>query len=325
MVALKIAKAVYALIVIWLCVCGFFFILGLFTSFVWWPHCLPLPWSHVQSVVETGEGNIFLDVGFYGRILRYARDGKFVATYPYPENVKNISMLVDQKGHLGVAGFNFYRFEENGAWTLWAKRKKPGESYWKFNSKGTPILTNIVPDRSSGVDQGDGATRGSRGFLCADGSMLIPMGVTGSTIVRIKDGKIVDRYVTAWFSRPFTFPWPMGLAWPIVFFLVYINKKWKKDARIADSAYNREKLVFNTIFEFILFIIFAIALVVVPVIIVKVANSLSKENMWHIWLVPLVVIPWWVLISYIGLRVWAALHKRSGDNSADTKNLQTDL
>jgi hypothetical protein len=59
-----------------------------------------------------------------------------------------------------------------------------------------------------------------------------------------------------------------------------------------------------------IFIIAAAAIVMGGSVVMIIANSLPKSNPMHFWLVPLVVIPYWITVVIIALWAWRSLLRR---------------
>jgi len=64
------------------------------------PKWLEVPWSAFGDFVETPDGRVYVEAGFYSRILCYDKNGKFIANYRYPSNVKDTKLAASKTGLL---------------------------------------------------------------------------------------------------------------------------------------------------------------------------------------------------------------------------------
>ena len=104
---------------IWILTSIVAFLSGFFITMFGAPRCLPLPWSDFKDFVESSDGDVYISLAFYHRVLRYDADGHFVASYPVPSG-KGCDLAADltgriflkyRSGHERVAVFS-------GSWQL---------------------------------------------------------------------------------------------------------------------------------------------------------------------------------------------------------------
>jgi hypothetical protein len=207
------------------------------------PSWLPLPWSDLEDFVEGPDGRVYVGLGFYHRILCYSREGQFIASFPPPSG-KGIQLAADTHGHIYCLpwGTGSHLGVYNGDWQLLREYSEPykGDHVWRLQAEGDPAFVpaqmgaNVVdrPAKPGDIIFGDSHDR--RSFDCTDGTTLIRC---GSHLDRLTaEGQMLTQYAAPLILRPFTFPWPAGTAWPLMFLMVYIHarkKQWASQVGIA--------------------------------------------------------------------------------------------
>lgn len=198
------------------------FLLGISVTFGFWPQRIPLPWSDAGDFVQATNGRVYIDLGFYSRILCYDRDGKFIASYSYSANAKGTKLAAGKSGLIYVCANNaVYTF--NSTWKRvdleTADPAKP--RVWKLSRDSRPLFvdgeTGRVPNRA--IRAGEFLFAPSQpeirmSFECEDGTVLER---NADSIDRVsKSGRTICKYSPprgiAWLL---TVPWPALLAVPI--------------------------------------------------------------------------------------------------------------
>lgn len=204
-----------------------FFFGGLVTGlFPMIPRFVPIPWSCVGDYVVAPDGDVFVDIQFYESVVRYDREGNFVATYHYPcFNGKLTQLAVDDAG--------FVYFHEDGTvykmtkdWRKLAVVSDPERDVRRRWTLGDDRLPRLAPERRGLTPtrpirpgdilfandfRGDARIR----FRCSDGSLVRR---SGYHLERISpDGEVTARYGSAWIYLPFVVPFPALLAFPALF------------------------------------------------------------------------------------------------------------
>ena len=189
-----------------------------------WPGHVELPWSDLHDFVQAKNGDIYVDVAFYGRVARYTRDGRFVASYPTAGKSRHLA--ADVHGHLHWLSMNTVQ-TRTADWNL---IQQPGwdsrlDRTWALDRNELPAhapdhsATAIVSDKLVEPGQLLFHDRQSKRqmFTCPDGTVLRRR---GASLVRLTpDGKVIERYAPPWYLWFVTFPWPaavVGWGLPLV-------------------------------------------------------------------------------------------------------------
>lgn len=211
------------------------FLAGLAITFVGSPKWLELPWSAFGDFAETTDGRVYVELGFYSRILCYDKDGKFIANFGYPGNAKDTKLASSKTGLLFFRTQNrVYGYDHNWETKFVAKDDPAKTRTWKLSEDSKPVLVNTilgaVPDRAVGPGEplfSPSQARIRESFVCDDGSVLERV---GDAIWRTsKDGRVLTRYHSPWWFYLFKFPWPSLLSIPLcVLFAalaIYVKRK----------------------------------------------------------------------------------------------------
>jgi len=316
----KIFRIFIIIVAAWIIGCVAFFLSGPAIMFLGSPSWLPLPWSDFDDFVQTPDGKVFVDIRFYQRVLCYDANGEFVASYPYPPGHPKVTGLaVNEDGHVLFRARNIL-YIYSSTWDLLEKfeGEDSANMYWRLKENGQPAYIKSdfvyprVPDRVAIPGEYLFRKEGKRTtFRCMDGSQLI------RGINHLKrytaEGELVGQYSGPRLLWIFTFPFPAFLAWPLAFLFGYIHHRKQfllKQEKTSTPKKIRKRLLLDTSITAMIFIIAAAAIVIGGSVVMFIANSLPKSNPMHFWLVPLVVIPYWITVVIIALRVWRSLLRR---------------
>ncbi|RKY08719.1 MAG: hypothetical protein DRP66_03930 [Planctomycetota bacterium] len=327
----KISHIFIKVVLAWMVCCVISFLSGPTVIFLGSPSWLPLPWSDVGDYVQTNDGKVFVDVQFYNRVLCYDENGKFIASYPYPPGYPKVTGLaVNEEGNvLFRARDDLYIY--NSSWELIEKivGKDDVLRHWRLDENGRPyyMKNNVESPRvaDSVAKPGDylfRSIRGRRVFRCADGSKLVR---EGHSLKKYSvEGKLTVSYGGPWFLRIFEFPWPAILAWPLFFLLAFVSNR-KKTLLKEDKSNVAEKVKKRIVSEVAITVVIAVialaAIVFGGSLVASAANALPKGNPMGFWLVPIIVIPYWIVVFVAALWTWRSLigrlDKRDNERSAD--------
>ena len=322
----KISRIFIIIVVAWIIGCVAFFLSGPAIIFLGAPSWLPLPWSDFDDFIQTPDGKVFVDIRFYNRVLCYDKNGEFVASYPYPPGYPKVTGLaVNEDGHvLFRSRDNLYIY--SSSWNFLEKIEGDDSvrRHWRLGEDGQPVYMKInveyprVPDRVAKHGEylfRSGIKRTT--FTCIDGSQLVRR---RNQLKRYSvEGELVGQYSGPWLLSIFTFPWPAFLAWPLAFLFAYIeNKKRFLLKQDKNNTLNkvRKQLLLDTSIAAIIFIIAAAAIVMGGSVVMFIANALPKSNSMNFWLMPLVVIPYWITVVITALWIWRSLLRRLNKSSS---------
>jgi hypothetical protein len=208
---------------------GFSFLSGLFITFMGCPRWIELPWSGFGDYVEAIDGRVYVEARFYGRILCYEKNGKFVANYAFPiRNAKDTGLASGENGFIYFRTRNsVYGFDRNWNIVFSAEEDPSMDRTWKMSRKLSPSFApgeggkQFVPDRAISTNEllfsstQDGVRQS---FTCTDGTILERDG--NALIRRSKEGGMLHRYSDARIVSLLRFPWPSVLGFPLFLLLV---------------------------------------------------------------------------------------------------------
>lgn len=232
----RIKQITLAVLFTWSLACFLQFPLGSVITAIGSPRWLPLPWSAMADFVSVPNGNIYISLGFYTRVLCYDRDGHFVASYPVPETKHGVRLAVDDKGHLYYWALGKI-FLVDEVWNTQELAEKAGCESWSLDETYKPICRPEVqkneqmPGRT--IRHGEilfaASSEIRESFRCTDGSVLERSGWSGnSLLIRSGDGKIRKTLTTPWYLSWAVFPFPADLALPVMALLIFLSKSTKK-------------------------------------------------------------------------------------------------
>lgn len=167
-----------------------------------WPNA-NLPLWDIGDFVEVPKGDVYVDVRFQNRIVRFDPSGRFKANYAYPSGPeKSTGLAVSRDGTLFFkARHRIYVVNSELKELSHYEHDEKGDRVWEFREGGVPVH---APHRSKetrphrAVNPGellfsdDYFANRRESFVCANSSILDKL---GSTIVRTSSsGSFVARY-----------------------------------------------------------------------------------------------------------------------------------
>ena len=241
----KCLKWAKGLLITWAILCAVAFVGGFLITFLGAPRWLPLPWSDFTDFVESADGKVFVDVGFYSRVLCYGHDGRFIASYPYPfGNAKDTELAASADGRLFFRTQHLLYVYDS----TWHQRSEfEGEfrsaRNWALDEQGQPVFVpgdeRDVPTVNTLAKPRDrifAEEHRRERFVCADGTTLVRQ---GNRLVRSSaTGTILTTYQTPAVLRPFTFPWPAVVAWPLFILYGIVTARRKRIGQPTITAAN---------------------------------------------------------------------------------------
>jgi hypothetical protein len=212
-----------------------------------WPERVPIPWSDLGDFVEAKNGDLYLDVAFYGRVVRYTRDGRFVTSYSAEGRSRHLA--ADVHGNVHWLAMNTVETRDPDWRLVQRARRDPREHRtWALDARGNAVhAPDLTPDASVAdalVHPGqllfrDGQ-RKRQTFTCADGTVLRRK---GASLLRLApDGRVIGRYAQPWYLWAVTFPWPAAVVgWGIPFIILLRQSAAKRRYRAGPSASERSR------------------------------------------------------------------------------------
>ena len=215
------------------------------------PRWLPLPWSDMADFVALPNGNTYISLGFFPRVLCYDQTGRFVASYPVPLTKNGVGLAVDDRGQLYYWALGkIFTVDEN--WNSQEIAEKIGcdawyldESYKPLCRQGTQSIGQVIGSPVSGGGFLFSTSTARRDmFRRADGSILERCGWSGnSLLLRSQDGKVMKTLAAPWYLSWAEFPFPASLAWIAIFLLAfYFEFPRDRNFRIIEWAIVKMKL-----------------------------------------------------------------------------------
>ena len=218
---------------LWCACCVGAFFSGLFVIMLGAPTGLQLPWSDLGDFVGGPEGQVYLHLRFYGRVLAYERSGKFVGSFASSAKGK---LAIDTTGRL-------YFFVYPGNKLLVLDRQDGhtvqtfagGQGVWVLGDDGQPRNESSVQPREQPGPVAPGQRlfpeeRARNYFRWPDGTVLRRSGM--AELERASaDGTVEQRYASPWYLAWLAFPWPAAMAWPVVIGYAFISDRLKKKRR----------------------------------------------------------------------------------------------
>lgn len=286
------------------------------------------PFSEASHVVADSDGSIYVYSQFNLRIQKYNKYGSFLFGW-YASNWKNAEVAIDEKNFIYVySDYIVRKFDNNGKLVDDILNKSREKGWWRFTTKSiiwdqnvqepkqydpygketynTAIKINdLLPTRKSSKS----------GFKNAEGYSyritklwhLFPIvSVTSyhsKTVVNIMPNPL---------SLTFTFVFPGFLFYAIALFFFWALEK--STARLPRQfLYNAVIIVIILIFAFIM-------LSTGAMIVTTIANSLPKNNPMHFWLIPLTIIPYWIIVIFFTYRLIRKINYQKNSTTSTDKD-----
>lgn len=228
----------FALLMTWTVLCGVSFLVGAVSHFADPPGDVQLPWSDFSDFVEGADGNVYVHLSKYSRVLCYSRAGYFIASYP--------TQAVGAGPPTGAREPTSARPQNSGRarQTPWSKLSDEAEADCasragvKGHGDGAPCLPDsgpavlaaggVRPPAASAVDESAPRTQ----LSSPDGTLLERRG--GSLLRLSKEGEVLTRYNTPWYLAWGTLPWSVWLGCVILFFtLLNLSESAREAKKIA--------------------------------------------------------------------------------------------
>ncbi|MGA1871471.1 MAG: hypothetical protein ACMUJM_23335 [bacterium] len=194
-------------------------------TLIGFPKSVEVPWSDFQDFVEAANGDLYVDIAFYSRVLRYDRKGIFLASYP--ARGKSRKLAADAHGLIHFRSMNTVTSYDKDWDLAWhGEQSNKDNRSWLLGKDGKPIYSphlknSNVPSRlikPGEVLFADNQVHRRTFFECPDGTTLKR---DGNSIVRVsKTGERLVRYETPWYLSWLVFPWPAAfVGWVLPFLM----------------------------------------------------------------------------------------------------------
>jgi hypothetical protein len=285
------------------------------------------PFSEASHVIVDSEGSIYVFSQFNCRVQKYSTDGRFQFGWFSGGGWKNIEMAIDESDFIYTYASDPYtsivrQYDLNGDMTKKVSRSGRYGGWWRLKSGS--VVWDPNTEKPEHYDQyndvfKDGdlfPSTGTRktGFRSADGTyytlrrlwFLFPVvSVEGGL------GKVEDYIMPNPLSLTFTFVFPGFLFYILALIMTWVFQK--QSERLT------KRCLVCILAAAAIFIVGAAAVVIGGSIVMAMANSLPESNPLHFWLVPLVVLPYWIVVGWTAFLVWGRLRRwfrntRRGEN-----------
>jgi hypothetical protein len=203
-----------------------------------WPSHWRVPWSGVNSVVETRDGTIFVIVSLWGRIEQYDRSGRFLGSWKQPFDKGGAALATDEDGRI-------YLRHQRDVFLLSPQgelaKKYTATAYiprtWRLSQTGEPnyafeatrLLVRRIVRRGEVLFSEDN----SRYFVSPDGTVL--QSALNSITRLAASGQPLFTYRSPWYFAPLLFPFPglLGFVGALILILVRRGKEHRRRRRAA--------------------------------------------------------------------------------------------
>ncbi len=273
------------------------------------------PFSEVSHVVADSKGAIYTYSQFNKRVQKYSKYGRFqFGWFGAHPTQKNAAMAIDENDHIYIYwDWIVRKYDSNGNMISEICKSRDDRGWWRL-IKGSVVWepNGREPEQydeyNKVVKNGDslpGTELRKSGFKTTDAKyyrftrlwFLFPV-------------VSVDRYLSRFehyvmpnpISLIFTFVFPGFLFYAFALFLAWVMEK-------PAERLKKPFLLKAAITAFILAIAVA-AIVIGSKIVISIANVLPASNSLHFWLVPVLVIPYWIIVVVATLWVLRSLLRR---------------
>jgi len=269
------------------------------------------PFSEAKHVIADSKGSIYVYSQFNKRIQKYSKEGKFQFgwfsggwrhsgmaigendfIYTFAGNVRKY----DCNGNI-IDVFNKSNTEEIGWW-----RMKEDSVIWDKEASEPVHLTcfmslkegDLLPSMTEKV-----------GFTSPDKTYykLTRFWHIFPVIAVYSDSSTLECYVSPNpISLAFTFVFPGFLFYMLFLFLMWASEK--------PAERLKGRFLINVAVGVVCFIATAAVLIFGSKLLIAITNALPENNPLQFWLVPIVVIPYWIIIIIVAFRSWRNIQSR---------------
>lgn len=197
------------------------FVSGMVSWFFGAPRWLEVPWSEVRDWTVSADGELYVGVGFYERVLRYDAEGRFVASYPGGTSRGGWRLSSDREGRIYSLAYDdveAFSADWEPLGRERGERKTPRT--WTLGAGGRPIHTPEAKGKrlARAIRPGEllfskDSGYGPRQVFLAENGDTFEF-EDGHIVRRAPDGTVKFQRGNPWWMYWAGFPWPAALAWP---------------------------------------------------------------------------------------------------------------
>ncbi|MHC4356701.1 MAG: NHL repeat-containing protein [Planctomycetota bacterium] len=281
------------------------------------------PFSEASHVVADSEGSVYVYSQFNKRIQKYSEDGKFQFGW-FAANWKNSEIAMDANDHV----YSYYNwvvreYDSGGNLIDEISREAEGSGWWRLEPSAVTWDPNAEkPRRYDLYDEKPKQYGDVHNTIVKEGDLMPAFELRESgfkteygtyytlrrlwflfPVVSVEGGlgKVEDYVMPNPLSLAFTFVFPGFFFYVLALIITWVFQK-------QSERLTRRCLVY-ILGTAAIFIVGAAAVVIGGSIVMVIANSLPKSNPLRFWLVPLVVIPYWIIVVWTAFLVWGRLRR----------------
>lgn len=286
-------------------------------------HKVEFPFSEASHVVADSEGSVYVYSQFNKRIQKYNKDGRFQFGW-FASNCKNASVAIDEKDFIYThAVLSLRKYDNSGNLIDEISMEPEGNGWWRFGGKSVTWDPNAEKPRRYDLYDKDPIRYGDVYNTAVKEGDLMPAFELRKSGFKTADARYykltrlwfmfpvvsVDRYLSKFeryvlpnpVSLPFTFVFPGFLFYAFALFLAWVLEK-------PTERLTKPFLLEVAVAVLVLVIAFA-GIVIGSKLVMVIANDLPASNPLHFWLVPLVVIPYWIIVIIVAYWLLRATHR----------------
>ena len=272
------------------------------------------PFSEASHVIADSKGSIYVFSRFNKRIQKYNKDRRFQFGW-FSGGWKAVEMAIDENDFIYTYAYGLIvrKYDRNGNMIQKVRRSERDEGWWRL--KDDFVVWDPNAKKPEQYDEYNKVVK--------DGDLLpsTELRKTGFKTADTRYYKLtrlwhvfpvvsVKRYLSEFegyimpnpLSLPFTFVFPGVLFYAFALFLAWALEK--PTERLT------KRFLARAAVTAVVFIIAAAAIVMGGSVVMVIANALPKSNPMHFWLVPIVVIPYWIIVVIAALWTWRSLLRR---------------
>ena len=273
------------------------------------------PFSEASHVVADSKGSIYVHSQFNKRIQKYSKDGRFqFGWFGAHRTQKHSAMAIDENDYIYTYwNWIIRKYDGSGNMISEIRKSREARGWWRLiedsavwdpnaREPGQFDMYNTVVKEGSLLP---GTELKKNGFKTADARyykltrlwFLFPVVSVDRYLSRFK------RYILPNpVSLPFTFVFPGFLFYAFVLFLAWALEKPAE--RLT------KRFLASAAVTVVIFIIAAAAIVVGGTLVMYIANAQPENSPWRFWLVPIVVIPYWIIVIIAAFWSWRVVQRR---------------
>lgn len=289
------------------------------------------PFSEASHVVVDSQDNVYVFSQFNKRIQKYNKDGRFQFGW-FASNFKNTEVAIDSDDHIYVyVDYGFRKYNSNGEIIDEVDKEYDRTGWWRCNTKSLIWDKDAEEPRQYDLYEENPVQYGDVYNTLVNDGDLMPAFASRKSGFKTADSKYykltrlwslfpvvsVEKEFSGFegcimpnpLSLTFTFVFPGFLFYGLALFFVWAMEK-------SIEILKKRFLLRATITVAVVVVALA-AIVFGSGIVASVANALPKGNPMGFWLVPIIVIPYWIVVFVAALWTWRSLIGRLDKRNKD--------